>query len=182
LCIRVRCTTVPLGQPLIVVHKSQGYTIPPLDFYQKFVPQLQQRGMLMVDDEIQIGMFRTGKLFAFEHFNIQPDIITLSKSFSNGLSPLSMVWAKGDLAAPDNFGPGHAHSNFANHSLGTAAALATWKYMLSQNYEITIPQKGGYYLSRLKESFLDCWKFISNYLDFARELLCQSDQYIFRTV
>ena len=140
-----------LGGFFLELCQGRGYTIPPLDFYQKFVPQLQQRGMLMVDDEIQIGMFRTGKLFAFEHFNIQPDIITLSKSFSNGLSPLSMVWAKGDLAAPDNFGPGHAHSNFANHSLGTAAALATWKYMLSQNYEITIPQKGGYYLSRLKE-------------------------------
>jgi len=140
-----------LGAFFLELCQGRGYTIPPLDFYQKFVPQLQQRGMLMVDDEIQIGMFRTGKLFAFEHFNIKPDIITLSKSFSNGLSPVSLVWARSDLVSPDKFGPGHAHSNFANHSLGTAAALATWKYMLSQNYETTIPQKGNYYLIRLQE-------------------------------
>ena len=52
-------------------------------------------------------------------------MITLSKSFSNGLSPVSLVWARSDLVSPDKFGPGHAHSNFANNSLGTAAALAT---------------------------------------------------------
>lgn len=140
-----------LGAFMLELCQGRGYAIPPRHFYQQFVPQLQERGLLIVDDEIQIGMFRTGKLFAFEHFGITPDIITLSKSFTNGLTPLSLVWAREDLVNPDHYGPGHAHSNFANHSLGTAAALATWRYMLAQNYEQSLPEKGAYYLNKLRE-------------------------------
>ena len=140
-----------LGAFMLELCQGRGYAIPPRHFYQQFVPQLQERGLLIVDDEIQIGMFRTGKLFAFEHFGITPDIITLSKSFTNGLTPLSLVWAREELVNPDHYGPGHAHSNFANHSLGTAAALATWRYMLAQNYEQSLPEKGAYYLNKLRE-------------------------------
>lgn len=131
--------------------QGRGYTIPPQDFYRNFIDELQQRNILIIDDEIQVGMYRTGKLFAFEHFGFVPDIITLSKSFTNGLSPVSLVWAREDLVDPSFFSPGHAHSNFANHPLGTSAALASWRYMLSQDYETSVPQKGFYFLSRLQE-------------------------------
>lgn len=140
-----------LGALFLEICQGRGYTIPPKQFFHQFVPELQQKGLLIVDDEIQVGMFRTGKLFAFEHYGIKPDIITLSKSFTNGLSPISLIWAREDLVDPLNFGPGHAHSNFANHSLGTAAALATWRYMMQQDYEQSVPKKGAYYLQRLQE-------------------------------
>lgn len=140
-----------IGAMVIEPCQGRGYTIPPKDFYQKFIPALRDRGILIIADEIQVGMYRTGKLFAFEHFGFVPDIITLSKSFTNGLSPVSLVWARADLVAPTVFTPGHAHSNFANHPLGTAAALATWQYMMAQDYEISVPAKGEYFLAKLRQ-------------------------------
>ncbi len=140
-----------IGAFFIECCQGRGYTIPPKDYFKTFVPELKKRGVLIVDDEIQVGMYRTGKLFAFEHFGFIPDIITMSKSFTNGIAPLSMVWAREDLVDPEVFGPGHTHSNFANNSLGTSAALATWKYMNKQDYEKSVPEKGAYYLKKLFE-------------------------------
>lgn len=140
-----------IGAVAIEPCQGRGYTIPPKDFYREFVDDLKQRNILVIDDEIQVGMYRTGKLFAFEHFGFVPDIITLSKSFTNGLSPVSLLWAREDLVQTDKFTPGHAHSNFANHPLGTASALASWRYMLAQDYETSVPEKGGYFLQKLKE-------------------------------
>lgn len=143
-------SSVEVGAIAIEPCQGRGYTIPPKDFYRSFIPELQERGVLVISDEIQVGMYRTGKLFSFEHYEFVPDIITLSKSFTNGLSPVSLVWARADLVDPKTFTPGHAHSNFANHPLGTAAALATWRYMLKQDYEISVPEKGEYFLKGLK--------------------------------
>ncbi len=78
-------TEAEIGAIALESCQGRGYTIPPTDFYSNFIPDLQQRGILVLDDEIQVGMYRTGKLFAFEHYDFVPDIITLSKSFTNGL-------------------------------------------------------------------------------------------------
>ncbi len=144
-------TSSEIGAMVIEPCQGRGYTIPPKNFYQNFLGELRERGVLIVADEIQVGMYRTGKLFAFEHFGFVPDIITLSKSFTNGLSPVSLVWAREDLVSPEVITPGHAHSNFANHPLGTAAALASWNYMMGQDYETSIPEKGAYFLSKLRQ-------------------------------
>ena len=85
-----------------------------------------------------------------EHFGIVPDITTMSKSLTNGLAPLSLVWARDELVSPDVFTPGHAHSNFANYSLGTSAALATWRYMMGQSYERRLEEKSARYLDGLR--------------------------------
>jgi 4-aminobutyrate aminotransferase / (S)-3-amino-2-methylpropionate transaminase / 5-aminovalerate transaminase len=140
-----------LGALFMEIVQGRGYTVPPKGFFKEFVPEMQKKGILIVADEIQSGMFRTGKMFAFEHYGITPDIITLSKSLTNGLAPLSAVWAREDLVSPEVFTPGHAHSNFANHILGTTAALATWKYMKNQNYEQSLKDKGGYLLNGLQK-------------------------------
>jgi 4-aminobutyrate aminotransferase-like enzyme len=140
-----------IGAIILEACQGRGYSIPPRNFFNKFLGNLKKKDILIVADEIQVGMYRTGKLFAFEHFGFTPDIITLSKSFTNGLSPVSLVWAREDLLDPKVFTPGHAHSNFANHPLGTAAALATWRYMLSQDYENSVPKKGAYFLKALQK-------------------------------
>ncbi len=72
---------------------------------------------------------------------------------------MSLVWAKDDLVAPEIFTPGHAHSNFASHPLGTAAALATWRCMLEQDYETSVPAKGAYFLTGLKK-LQECYDFV----------------------
>ncbi|CAK8739362.1 Acetylornithine/succinyldiaminopimelate aminotransferase [Sodalis praecaptivus] len=139
-----------IGAFFLELCQGRGYTVLPKDFFRQFVPEMQKRGILIVDDEIQVGMFRTEKLFAFEHYDIVPDIITLGKSLTNGLSPLSAVWAREELVSRDIFTPGHAHSNFANHSLGTAAALQTWRYMIAQDYEPLLSQKSAYFMGGLR--------------------------------
>ncbi|TAF11345.1 MAG: aminotransferase class III-fold pyridoxal phosphate-dependent enzyme [Nostocales cyanobacterium] len=140
-----------IGAILVEPCQGRGYTIPPQDFYRGFIEEAKERGILVIADEIQVSMYRTGKLFAFEHYGFVPDIITLSKSFTNGLSPVSLVWAREDLVNPEVFTPGHAHSNFANHPLGTAAALGTWRYMMAQDYETSVPEKGAYFLEKLRQ-------------------------------
>ncbi|MGX2993339.1 aspartate aminotransferase family protein [Streptomyces sp. JNUCC 64] len=139
-----------LGALFVEPCQGRGYSIPPRGFYREFVEEARDRGMLIVADEIQVGMYRTGKLFAFEHFGFVPDVITLGKSLTNGLSPLSLTWARADLLDPRVVTPGHTHSNFANHPLGTAAGYATWRYMLSQDYERTVPERGARYLAGLR--------------------------------
>ncbi|NDL65193.1 aminotransferase class III-fold pyridoxal phosphate-dependent enzyme [Acerihabitans arboris] len=70
--------------------------------------------------------------------------------YRNAVSPLSAVWARKDPAGRDIFTSGHAHGNFAGHSLGSAAALQTRRYMMSRDYQSTLPEKSAYYLQGLK--------------------------------
>jgi len=71
-------------------------------------------------DEIQMGFFRTGKLWAFEHIDATPDIMVFGKALTNGMNPLSGIWAKEALIAPDKFGPGSTHSTFSSQHACTA--------------------------------------------------------------
>ena len=76
--------------------------------------------ILIVDDEIQMGFFRTGKLWAIENTEVVPDIMVFGKALTNGMNPLSAIWAKEELISPDKFGPGSTHSTFSSNTLGTA--------------------------------------------------------------
>jgi 4-aminobutyrate aminotransferase / (S)-3-amino-2-methylpropionate transaminase / 5-aminovalerate transaminase len=140
-----------LAALIFEVCQGRSYAVPPATFLCQVVPAFQNRGILAIDDEIQAGMYRTGTMFAAEQFGVVPDIILLGKSLTNGMSPLGAVWAREDLVDPATFGPGHNHSNFANHSLGTAAALATLRYARKRNYLASVPAAGEYYLARLRD-------------------------------
>ncbi len=111
----------------------------------------KERGILFVDDEIQMGFFRTGKLWAAENFNINPDILVFGKALTNGLNPLSGIWAKEELISPDKFGPGSTHSTFSSNSLGTATGLEVMKIFEEGDYERTVAAKGKYFLELLKD-------------------------------
>jgi 4-aminobutyrate aminotransferase-like enzyme len=139
-----------IGAFILEMCQGRGYTVPPRDFFTSFVPALQARGVLIVDDEVQAGLFRTGKLFAFEHYGIRPDIVILGKSLTNGLCPQSLIWAREGLADPAVFGPGLTHGTFSVHPLGTAAGLATWNYMLSRDYEQRLQAPSAHYRSGLE--------------------------------
>ena len=128
-----------------------GYIVPPPEYFKKLSAVLQKYGILLVDDEIQMGFYRTGKLWATEHFGIKPDIVAFAKSLTNGLNPLSGIWAKEDLINPLIFPPGSTHSTFSSNPLGTAAGLATMEYIKKNNFEKIVPGKGEYILSRLKD-------------------------------
>src|ERR1043165_3594933 len=103
----------------------------------------------MVVYEIQMGFFRTGKLWAIEHFDVKPDIMVFGKALTNGLNPLSGIWAKEELISPDKFGPGSTHSTFSSNSLGTAAGLEVMKIFAEDDYEKKVSEKGKYFLGLL---------------------------------
>ncbi|MBF0565252.1 MAG: aminotransferase class III-fold pyridoxal phosphate-dependent enzyme [Nitrospirae bacterium] len=128
-----------------------GYIAPPPEYFPMLARILEKHGILMVDDEIQMGIYRTGKFWAMEHFGVTPDVITFAKSLTNGLNPLSGLWAKEELINPEAFPPGSTHSTFASNPLGTAAALATLEFIDKHDFASTVPQKGRYLLDRLRE-------------------------------
>ena len=133
------------------VQGTGGYIVPPKDYFRRLKKTLDRYHILLVDDEIQMGFFRTGKFWAIEHFDVVPDIVVFGKSLTNGLNPLSGIWAKEDLINPKVFPPGSTHATFSSNPLGTAAALETMKLIEESNFETEVPRKGKLFLSRLKQ-------------------------------
>jgi 4-aminobutyrate aminotransferase/(S)-3-amino-2-methylpropionate transaminase len=99
-----------------------GFIVPP----QKFVTEIQKickdNGIVLIADEIQSGFGRTGKMFASEHFNLEPDLMTLAKSMSNGF-PVSAVIGRTEIM--DSVQPGGLGGTFAGNPVACAAALAS---------------------------------------------------------
>jgi len=133
------------------IQATGGYIIPPKDYFVRLQKILKKYNILLVDDEIQMGFYRTGKLWTMEHFGAQPDVITFAKSLTNGLNPLSGLWAKEVMINPTTFPPGSTHSTFSSNPLGTAAGLAVMDYAERSNFEKTVPEKGKYLLDLLKK-------------------------------
>jgi len=125
--------------------------IPPRDYFQRLKETCDQRKILIVDDEIQMGFYRTGKFWAIENFGITPDIIVFGKALTNGLNPISGIWAREELITPEIFPPGSTHSTFSANTLGTAVALETLKMLEEEDYEKLVNDKGAYFLAGLKE-------------------------------
>ncbi len=133
------------------VQGTGGYIVPPGDYFTGLKEILDRYNILLVDDEIQMGFFRTGKFWAIEHFNAVPDIIVFGKALTNGLNPLSGIWAKEKLISPNVFPPGSTHSTFSSNPLGTAVGLETIKLIEESNFAIEVPKKGEYFVSALRK-------------------------------
>ena len=128
-----------------------GTLIPPKNFFKELKHVLDQHGILMVVDEIKMGMYRTGKMWAIEHFDVSPDVIVFGKSLTNGLNPLSGLWAKEDVINPTIFPAGSTHSTFASNPMGTAVALEVMRMAQEENYEAMVAEKGKYFLEGLQD-------------------------------
>jgi 4-aminobutyrate aminotransferase/(S)-3-amino-2-methylpropionate transaminase len=133
------------------IQGTGGYVIPPSNFFIELKKVLDQHGVLLVVDEIQMGMFRTGKLWSIEHFGVQPDVLVFGKALTNGLNPLSGVWAREELINPEIFPPGSTHSTFNSNPMGTAVALETLKMVSEVDYGAQVMAKGAYFLEGLKD-------------------------------
>ena len=127
-----------------------GYVLPPQNFFKDMKKVLDQHGILMVVDEIQMGVYRTGKLWSIEHFDVKPDAIVFGKAITNGLNPLAGVWAKEALINPTTFPVGSTHSTFNANPMGTGVALETMKMLAEMDYETSVREKGTYFLEGLK--------------------------------
>ncbi|MDP2923595.1 MAG: aminotransferase class III-fold pyridoxal phosphate-dependent enzyme [Candidatus Omnitrophota bacterium] len=133
------------------VQGTGGYIVPPKNYFKEFKKILDRYHIFLIDDEIQMGFFRTGKFWAIENFSITPDVIVFGKALTNGLNALSGIWAKEDLISPDVFPPGSTHSTFSSNTLGTAVGLETVKILEESDFETTVNQKGSYFIKQLKE-------------------------------
>ena len=107
-----------------------------------------ETGTLMVFDEVQTGMGRTGKLFAYEHFNVKPDIMTLAKALGNGF-PIGAMLAREDVAT--SFGAGAHATTFGGTPIVTAAALEVVTFMEREGIVEKCRATGNYFKGRLDE-------------------------------
>ncbi len=108
----------------------------------------KENGALLIIDEIQTGMGRTGKPFAFQHFELSPDIITSAKGLGNGL-PIGAVIGK--KALEDVFNPGSHGSTFGGNPLAIAAAIATMETIFQQEFLANVQENSNYLFEQLSE-------------------------------
>ena len=122
-----------------------GYVVPPAQFLQRLRALTSKHGMLLIADEVQSGMGRTGRMFACEHFDLDVDIVTIAKGVASGM-PLGVTAARADVMT---WPPGAHASTFGGNPVSSAAALATIKVLrdgLVRNAEVV----GEYLLGRLR--------------------------------
>jgi acetylornithine/N-succinyldiaminopimelate aminotransferase len=129
--------------------QGEGGVRCPDENYLKAVRQIcDDAGILMIFDEIQTGMGRTGHLFAYQHFGVEPDIMTLAKALANGL-PIGAMLAKEQIAAA--FGPGSHASTFGGTPIVTAAAVEVCKILIEDNIVENGKTVGLYFKDKLYE-------------------------------
>jgi 4-aminobutyrate aminotransferase-like enzyme len=133
------------------IQGTGGYVPPPPGYFPRLKKILEDHGILLVDDEIQMGFYRTGKLWGLENFGVAPDVVVFGKAMTNGLNPLAGIWAREDLINPEVFPCGSTHSTFASNPLGTAVALETMRMLEESDYESSVREKGAYFLEGLRD-------------------------------
>jgi len=127
--------------------QAEGGVNVPDDAYMRGLRELcDQRGILFVFDEVQTGMGRTGTLFGYEHFAIQPDIMTLAKALGGGL-PLGAMLAREEIAA--SFGPGSHASTFGGNPVACSAGLMVMQTLLASALD-NCRQMGNYFFRGLE--------------------------------
>lgn len=123
-----------------------GVRCPDPDYLKAVRRLCDETEVLLIFDEIQTGMGRTGKFFAYEHFGIEPDIMTLAKALANGL-PIGAMLAREEVA--EVFGPGSHASTFGGTPIVTAASVQVVKVLLEENIIHHCAKIGAYFKERL---------------------------------
>lgn len=132
------------------IQGTGGYIIPPQGYFKELKKVLDKYGILFVADEIQMGFYRTGKLWSIEHFGVEPDVVTFGKSMTNGLNPLGGLWAKEEMINPQVWPAGRTHSTYSSNPIGTRAGYEVMSILEEGDFETSIPEKGKRFLDGLK--------------------------------
>jgi 4-aminobutyrate aminotransferase len=133
----------------IVVEPVQGeggYVVPPRKFFDELTRVARQNGILLVCDEVQSGMGRTGKMWASEHFDLVPDILAVAKGIASGM-PLGATVARADLMT---WPPGAHASTFGGNPVSCAAAMATIA-LLEEGLVENADRMGRYLRDRMRD-------------------------------
>lgn len=133
----------------IVVEPIQGeggYLVPPRQFHDRLQALARRHGMLLIVDEVQSGMGRTGRMFASEHYGLQPDIVTIAKGVASGL-PLGIAAARAEVM---DWTPGAHASTFGGNPVACAAALETIR-LLRESLIANAAAVGAYLMDGVRE-------------------------------
>jgi len=125
-----------------------GIIIPPKEYYKEIKKVLDKYGILLFLDEVQCGYGRSGKLFAVEHYDVEPDIMTFAKGIADGF-PLSAFIARPEIA--DSFKPGDHLSTFGGNAVSCAAGLANLNFLIREDIPGKALAKGEKVVGELKE-------------------------------
>ena len=148
--IEPQCVAAMIVEP---VQGEGGYIVPPAEFLRGLRRICDDNGILLIFDEVQTGMGRTGRLFASETFGVRPDIMTSAKALGGGI-PLSAVIADGEIM--DRWPAGAHGGTFGGNPLACAAALETLNVIEDEKLLENCREKGSYFmerLNRLKEKY-----------------------------
>ena len=130
-----------------------GIKVADKSFLQGLRQLCDQEGILLILDEVQCGLGRTGRLFAYEHYGIEPDILTVAKPLGGGF-PMGATLAREEVA--NSFQPGDHASTFGGNPLACAAALAFLRVLIEERLVEKAEERGGYFhqqLEKIKEEF-----------------------------
>ena len=141
-------TVKTCGIMLEPIQGEGGVIIPDAEYLAGVRDICDRHGILLIIDEVQTGMGRTGKLFAYEYSKIKPDIMTLAKALGNGF-PVGAMLSTNEIAKA--FAPGNHASTFGGNPLAMAAGTATVKTMLQDGFIAKSCETGDYFLSQLKK-------------------------------
>jgi len=125
-----------------------GYVFPTARFMQSVRALCDRHGILLILDEIQTGMGRTGKMWGFEHFGVEPDIITVAKGIASGM-PVSAVVS--DRAIIDKWAPGAHGGTYGGNAVGAAAAYETLQVMCDERLPQNAAAMGDILMAGLRE-------------------------------
>ena len=137
---------------MLEVIQGEGGVYPATEEFLNGVENLcKQYGSLLVVDEIQTGIGRTGKPFAFQHFGIKPDIVSVAKGLGNGF-PIGAIIGRKELK--DVFGPGSHGTTFGGNPLSVSSAIATMNIIFDENFLAEVNQKADFLKKSLQENLL----------------------------
>jgi 4-aminobutyrate aminotransferase len=122
-----------------------GYVVPPPLYHQRLLELADKYDIMLVDDEIQAGMGRTGKMFAIEHWGVEPDVICVAKGIASGMPLGAMIAKKRFMTWP----PGAHATTFGGNPVSCAAALATIR-LIENGYMQNAARMGERFIERLR--------------------------------
>ena len=144
--IKAATTNQTCAVMLEPVEAEGGVNIPDDKYLAEVRAWCNQKGILLILDEIQTGIGRTGTLFAYQQYGIEPDIMTLAKGLGSGV-PIGAFMAKDEVCV---FAPGEHGSTFGGNCLTCATAYATVKYIIDNDIAGNAKKVGSYFITRLK--------------------------------
>lgn len=132
---------------LIEVIQGEGGVNPADEAYLHAIREIcTERGILMMIDEVQTGLARTGDWFAYQHHGIKPDVVTMAKALGNGM-PIGACWARKEVA--EVFEPGDHATTFGGQPLAAATARTVIEVMQRENLPQRVTERGGYFKQQL---------------------------------